>query len=392
MHQGVQAIWSKRFVQLTLFSMPFVDELVGTVPVLALPLMRIELSLDYTQVGWLLSIAGVAAWFVEPGINAMSDHWPKRRLIIISMLGLALGMALAGSSTTFTFLLLAFLLIGATNGTALGMCQALLIDQSPHDSLRTMTRWTLMAALGDLAGPALIAAAFALGMGWRGLFWASALIWLVALAALALQRLPTTASVDGDDAEPFSWHIVHDNLALALRTPHLLRWLLLTLLPGLLDEMFLAFATLFLQDRLGMTPAAISVAVGVGVAGGLLGLVLLDRFGDRFQPQRLLGGLAWVVLVGLLLFVLAPAPWLAILALWLIGVGASGWYPIAKAEAYRALPGRSGAVRAIYALGTPLEIVAPLLIGLAAQHWGIQTGVALLVLVPIAVLLLRPRT
>jgi fucose permease len=253
-----------------------------------------------------------------------------------------------------------------------------------------MTRWTLMAAMGDLMGPALIAAAFALGAGWRVLFWAGALLWLLAFVALAVQRLPVTKRA-ADDDEPFSWRIVYSNVVLALHTPSLLRWLLLILLPSFLDEMFLSFTALFLQDRLGMIPATISVALGVHVVGGLIGLALLDRFGDRFQPGRLLGWLALVVLVGLLLLVPATSPWVAIVALWVVGVGVSGWYPIAAAEAYRALPGRSGTVRALYALTTPLEVSVPPLIGFAAQRWGIQAGMALLILAPLMVLLLRPR-
>jgi FSR family fosmidomycin resistance protein-like MFS transporter len=379
-----------RLVRFSLYSLTFVDEVVSTVPVLAVPLIRTELNLEYSQVGWLLGIGGLSAWLVEPAINAASDHWPKRRIMLISMLGLVVALALAGSSPTFSILLLAFLLMGATNGPILGMGLGFLIETNVDESLRTMTRWTLMAALGDLAGPALIAAAFAFGMGWRALFWASALIWLVSFVALAIQRLPAKISTAEED-EPLSWRVVRENVALALRTPFLLRWLFLVLMPSFLDEMFLAFSALLLQDRLGMSPAAISVALGIQVTGGLVGLLLLERFGHRFQPSRLLGWLALVTLAGLSLLVLSPTPLLAIIALWITGVGASGWYPIASAEAYRALPGRLGTVRAIYSLGTPLEVAVPLLIGLAAERWGIQVGMSLIMLAPIAVLLLRPR-
>jgi MFS family permease len=319
-----------------------------------------------------------------------------------------LGLVLAANSPTFGVLLLAFLLMGIANGPILGVGQAFLIDGKLDESLRTMTRWTLMGALGDLCGPLLIGAAFAWGMGWRGLFWASALLWLVALVALAIQHLPETivashevASHEGvpdknKDAEgPVGWRAifdtVRDDLLLALRTPRLLRWLLLVMMPSFLDEMFLGFAALLLQERMGMTPAAISVAIGVHVAGGLIGLVLLDRVGHRLPAAQALGWLALVVAGGLLLFVLATAAWLAVVALWIIGLGVSGWYPVAAAEAYRAFPGRSGIVRALYSLTTPLEVLAPLLIGLAAESWGIQAGVTLLLLAPLAVLILRPR-
>jgi predicted MFS family arabinose efflux permease len=389
--QQVQARMTRTgLVRFSLYSLTFIDEIVSTIPVLALPLIRTEMALDYAQVGWLLGIGGLSAWLVEPSLYAASDHWPKRRILMLALLGMIAALALAGSSPTFAILLVAFLLMGATNGPLLGMGQSFLIDTNLGQSLRTMTRWTFMAALGDLAGPALIAAAFALGMGWRDLFWAGALIWLALLVVLAVQRLPA-AMIAAENDEPFSWRLVRDDLALALRTPQLIQWLLLLLLPSFLDEMFLAFAGLFLQERLAMTPTAISVALGVHVVGGLMGLVLLERIGQRFPPQWLLGWLALLVLAGLLLLVLSPTPLLAMVALWITGVGVSGWYPIASAEAFRALPGRSGTVRALSSLTTPIEVIVPLLIGLAAERWGIQVGVALLMLAPLAVLLLRPR-
>src|SRR5688572_27061199 len=101
------ALPAARLARFSLYATTFVDEVVSTVPVLALPLLRVELGLDYTQVGWLLSIGGLSAWLVDPGINAFSDHWPKRRLILFAILGMVAGLALAGSSSSFALLLLA---------------------------------------------------------------------------------------------------------------------------------------------------------------------------------------------------------------------------------------------------------------------------------------------
>jgi len=72
-------------------------------------------------------------------------------------------------------------------------------------------------------------------------------------------------------------------------------------------------------------------------------------------------------------------------------VGASNWYPLAKAAAYETLPGRSGIVRALGALGTPFEIALPLAVGLVAERWGLAAGLGLLGLAPVLVQLLLPR-
>lgn len=384
---------SPRMTRYAFYSLPFIDEIVSTVPVLALPVIRTEMNLDYGQLGWLLSLAGISAWLIEPVINAASDLWPKRRIIMIALLGLILAFVLAANSLTYFSLAFAFLVMGASGGPALGIAQAYLIDGKLDDSLHTMTRWTLMGSLGDLAGPSLIVAAFAWGFGWRDLFWGSALLWAVAFVALIMQRIPSgdAKHIAVVEQETFRWAAVLENIKVALHTPILLRWLLLVLLPSFLDEMFLTFAALFMQDRLGMMPSTIGVALGIHVTGALVGLFWLGRFGRNYSSQRLLGWMATMVLIGLTGFVLSPTPTLAIITLWLVGLGLSGWYPIAAAEAYRALPGRSGTVRALHSLTIPLEILAPLLIGLVAERWGIQMALVTLLIVPIGVLLLRPR-
>lgn len=376
---------------LSIFSLPLIDELVSGVPVLTTPLLRAEFHLTYGQVGLLFTAMELSGFVVDPLVNTFSDQWSKRRLLIGGMLGLAFGFAIAAISPIFGLLSAGMMIIGATNGTALGMGQALLIDARPAVSLRTMTRWTIMGALGDLLAPLLIATALAAGFGWRTLWWGSALLWLVIAAAIWLQRLPTTVGSSGGTSARVDWPALRANLLMGLRTPRLLRWIFLDICPTLLDELFLVFAALYLTDTLGMTPAAASLMLAVPVVGGLGGLALLHTLGTRLPSLRLLRASAVVVLVGLLVFLAARAPLAALLGLGLAGLGASFWYPIMSAGAYDSLPGRSGTVRALGSLRKPLEIVLPLLLGLAAEQWGIASALGLLLLAPTTVLLLAPR-
>ncbi len=59
----------------------FLDELVFGVGEIALPMMRDDLTLSYTQIGLLLSLPGIIAAFIEPFIGILGDVWKRRVLI-----------------------------------------------------------------------------------------------------------------------------------------------------------------------------------------------------------------------------------------------------------------------------------------------------------------------
>lgn len=400
-----QAWATPHLLRATLFCLPLVDELVSGIPVLTLPLAREELHFTYAQVGLIFTVSELTGLLVDPALSAASDHWPKPRLVLGGMLGLTLGFALAGSSPTFGWLLVAFMLIGATNGAVIGLGGLILIDQAPANVLSITTRWVFLATIGDLLGPLLVAATVALQGSWRLLMGSGAFIWFAFALFLSAQRF-TKVSIKAapeekkeEEKEEPLWRIIRANLRKGFQTPYLMRWLLLATIPTLMDEMFLGFAGLFLTDIVKVQPSLISLALSAPVIGGLLSLGLMERFDkltssrypSRIAPVRLLGGAALVTLVGLLCLLTARTLWPALIGLFLTGLGAAPWYPVAKAQAYMLLPGRAGTVRALQSLFTPFEIGAPLLIGLVAEQWGIQVGLGLLLVAPILVLFVRPR-
>ena len=57
-----------------------------------------------------------------------------------------------------------------------------------------------------------------------------------------------------------------------------------------------------------------------------------------------------------------------------VGLAAAGWYPIAQAQTYAQLPGRSSLVRAITGLGAPFEAVLPAIVGFVAARFGLLAG------------------
>nr|WP_144440361.1 MFS transporter [Limnochorda pilosa] len=277
-----------------------------------------------------------------------------------------------------------------------------------------MARWTLMSAVGDLLSPLAVAAAVTLHVGWRSLFWLAALLWLGMAGVLWPQRFPprggdrlsagtrleetggeadvrsAEAALAGEAGTPGDSEPVHGilgNLWMALRQRSLSRWIGVILAADMLDEVFLGFAALYLRDVVGVDAAALSLALGAQMTGGVIGLVVLERTANRFSAGQRLRGLAWVVLLTFAGLLSARSVWTASAALFAIGLGAAGWYPVAKAVAYEALPGRSGTVRAaVDIFATPFNAVLPAVVGAVAGGFGLLAGVGLLGLAPVVVL------
>ncbi len=376
-------------LRLTLFGTVLLDELITGFPVVGLPLLRDQLGLSYGQIGLLFSVEALSGMIFSPIISLLSDRGSKRWWVIGGSLGLAISLVLMGSTHNFSLLLAAFALSSPAGSAAVGLSQATLIDAAPQESTQTMTRWTLMGSVGDLLSPLTVAAIASLQLGWPALCWLGAAIWSGVALILSLQHFPRPAEVVNDAGTAASVKL-WAGLREALRDPVLLRWAVLSLIPTMMDEVFLGFVALYLHDVLHASQVIIGVALTVSLLGSLLGLFTLDR---AFRKSHISSvWLALLSLVGVIGFLVTRSIWLATAGLFVVHLGVAGWYPIAKAQAYDRQPGRSGTVRAVIGLGAPFEVVLPGLVGIVAGRFGALAGVGLLGLAPLLILLLVPKS
>jgi MFS family permease len=374
-----------------LLCMGLLDELLAGFPIIALPLLRAYLGLSYTQVGFLFTAAALSAMILEPLMNLFSDRGSKKPWILSGLVLLTFSCVLMGNVTNYPLLLLAFMVWFPANGAGVGLSQAVLIDFSPDAGARTMTRWTLLSGIGDFLSPLVVAAFVAVGLGWNSLCWLAAALWLGAAVLLVPLRFPVSCAQSETDegAERLS---MWANLREALRDPLLLRWSVLTLIPNMLDEIFLGFVSLYLHDVLYLSEVLIALILTLHMVAAFLGLFVLDRVLKRrkLAPVRTLFWLALVTLLGVAGLLLFHALWSTIVALVIIGFCSAGWYPLAQAEAYAQRPTSSGVVRAVIGLGAPLEMALPGAIGLISASFGVLAGLGVLGLAPVLMLLLLP--
>jgi Na+/melibiose symporter-like transporter len=241
-----------------------------------------------------------------------------------------------------------------------------------------------------LLSPLAVTTILAIGLGWSGLCWIAVGLWLASALFIWPQRFPSPTHFlsDSEDTSPIS---VLVSLRKALHDPLLLRWAALSILPTMLDEVFLTFAILYLRDDLHANELFIGLTIGIQMIGTILGLVVVERLVGRIAPRRLLSCYALLTLIGVIGFLVVRSTWFAPFWLFVIGFGASGLYPIAKAEAYARQPGRSGTVRAIINLGSPFEVALPGIVGLIAARFGILASLGFLGLAPLLILILIPR-
>jgi predicted MFS family arabinose efflux permease len=363
-----------------LLGVDFLDELGSGVPFLGAPGIQSEFGVTYGMAaGWPQTALLLLSVLLEPPLLLLADRYPRKRFIVGGLVLLGLLTLAAAFAPTYWTLLAIFLLWGPTAGLVAPVSQATLMDAHPDRREQMMARWTLFGGAGDLATPLTFALLAPLGLGWRAAFAATAVAMALYAVALATQRFPAAH-------EHVAERSGERSLRSALANRKLLLWCTACSLTCLLDELVLSFGALHLRDHHAAGEIARSIVLGTFVAGGIVGLVVADRLLVRFEPLRFLLVTSAVGAALVPLWVLAPSAAGVAGVLFVLGGLSATYYPIVKAQAYRALPGRSGAVNAVDALFTPVAVLAPLGLGVVADASGLVPAILLLGLEPVGIL------
>lgn len=368
----------------------FLDELVFGVTDAAWPYIQASLRLNYTQIGVLLTVPGLVSTIVEPFLGILGDVWKRRLLILGGGILFTLALLLTGLSAGFFLLLIAFCLFYPASGAFVSLSQATLMDSDPSRHDHNMARWTFAGSLGVTLGPLLLVGLSAIGFGWRGVFLALSL--LAAIVLLFVWRKIPAPAVARPPLPRWSDLFAGFRVAFqALKRREVLRWLLLLEFSDLMLDVLLGFLALYFHDVAGLSEAQAAGAVLVWLIAGLAGDFLLIPLLEKVDGLRYLH---WSVLLELVLFpafLLVPWPWLKLVLAGFLGFFNSGWYAILQGRLYSAMPGQSASVMALGNIAGLVGGLLPLLIGLAADAFGLDIAIWLLLAGPIALLIGLPR-
>jgi len=316
------------------------------------------------EVGLLFTSFSIAQFFFAPIMGRLSDRIGRKPVIIISLLGTAVGSFVTGAAGTLWLLFLGRFLDGAS-GASVSVAQSAITDIAPPEQ-RARLLGMLGAAfgVGFVFGPA-IGGLAALG-GPHVPFYVAG-VFALCNAVAAFIRLPETNQNIGKvrDAtqfpsrrRSFAWN----------------KFTITALLSGTAFAGFEATFALFGERRFDLTEgsaAAVFLVVGVMlvvVQGGLIG-PLTKAFGS----QRLLVAGFGTLIAGFLVLSIAEVWVVLFLALALLSLGQGLVTPsLTSVVADSATPDRRGEVLGVQqSAGALSRIIGPAIAGLLFDHAGV---------------------
>lgn len=149
---------------------------------------------------------------------------------------------------------------------------------------------------------------------------------------------------------------------------------------GLTEGASRAWSIIYLRDSFDVSPFVESLALPALLAAMAAGRLLADRIIDRFGPVRVARVLAAVAISGMVLIVLSPSAYIALLGFAVVGIGICVLYPLMLSAAARI--GDRPASQNVAATTLIFQLVnlgAPALIGAVAQGLGVRMAFALLI-------------
>ncbi|HYX43579.1 MAG TPA: MFS transporter [Acidimicrobiales bacterium] len=349
------------------------DEAAYFLPSAALEAFRAELGLTYAQAGTVLALIAPGA-LAGTVFAVAADRGNRRAIASGGTFAFAACLAAFASGASFAVLATAAFVMGAASTAMVDAAEVALVDLAGDDLRPALARANLLGTIGDVLGPALVAAVAGVGLSWRATFWVGAVGLAIYGAVLAGADLPgpSRAVADGDD-RPSSLRV----LVAVGRDGRV--WLvgLMSLLMGPFDEALLGFTIALLQRERGASMAVATLVALIGVSGGLLTFTVLARRVQDVAEARLLVVSGLTMTLGALMIALLGAPVFVAAGAFVTDVGLNlGWLALQ----HRTLTLRPGEVGSTKAVVSAIEFggaAVPIAVGAVADRTDLVTAVGL---------------
>jgi predicted MFS family arabinose efflux permease len=359
----------------------FADETVAFLPYGAVESIRADVGISYAEAGFLLALYPGIGLLATP-LGVLVDYVSRRVLAAVGGIGYGVGLCLFAAAGDFATLFAAVVVMGLIGDALVRAVEVSLVDVAGDRIEPALARSNLLAAIGDLVGPLLLATALATGLGWRAAFWAAGAMMLAYGVVLATQPLPRPTRAGDEERRP--WRVF-------LEVARDRRVIVAGLLVGLVvafDDTFVGFAVAFLTTDRGLSAAVATLAAGAGMAGGIAAAAWASRVNRR---QLGLRPCAVLLLAGVVLLLLVPNVVAAAVGTAAVGAAVNLAWIILQAGYMTLRPGQAGTTSAVAEAVSNVGVLTPLAIGLVADRRGLTVAMALYVLIAVVFLVSTRR-
>jgi fucose permease len=326
-----------------------------------MPLLRRDLELSFTQSS--LHPAAFALGMITAGLTGerVLHRFGMRAVLWGGSFGMVLGVLLLVSGTIAPMTVAGAYLMGVLGTMAMIGVQTSLVLLHGHSAPVAITEANILGSLTAAAVPLAIGYLEGSGSDWR---WALLLAVAVWLAMFTLQQRAAFPS-----APPLK-RGAEGKLPFNVRL-----YLFMIFVAGGVEWGGWLFAADYLIVSIGLDTATAAGMVALFPLGAVTGRVILSRLLRRHAPQRLLPYTMLCVFVGFPLFYVPSALIVQGAGLFLMGLGAAGFFPLAVSTvAITAGPLVSQASSRV-PLATGVAILTyPVLLGVLADTIGLQTA------------------
>jgi len=134
----------------------FLQALDTTIANVALPHIRGTVSATPEQITWVLTSYIVASAIMIPLSGWLADHYGRKKVLVLSVLGFTLSSALCGMAQSLEQIVLFRLLQGLSGAALIPQSMAVLLDINPPERHgRAMAAWGTAVVFGPVIGPVL---------------------------------------------------------------------------------------------------------------------------------------------------------------------------------------------------------------------------------------------
>jgi MFS family permease len=342
-----------------------------------LPLLSLSLGLSYTQVGMLKAAASVAMSCLEIPSGLLAKRFGERRLLLAGLIGAAAGYAGLALANGFYMALLFILLAGCGAAFQHALSSSLLVHHfAAAERRRVLGGYNASGDVGKLLYTGLFSALVGAGLSWN---FVVALIALTALgAAIGVVRLlkgvgHSPCHSAERDTSATGWGV---------RLKHRFAGVLATVFfDSFVQAGFFTFIALILIDK-GMAagPAAFGVVLTLagGACGKFAGGYLAAATGDRMAFLAM----QCLTVAGLICVMLLPAGTL-FMALPFIGLFVQGSSTISYGAVADCCDEDQSAraYSVVYTMASLGSVTGPLVLGVVADLFNLNTLIAVLMAV-----------